>query len=134
MNNAGVYIGESFLDTTVESFTTTLQVNLTAPLIVSQIVARDMIARGVKGAIVNVSSQASMVALRDHTSYCVSKGGLDMLTKVMAVELGPHNIRVNSVNPTVVITPLAQHWLQPEKAAPMIAKIPLGRFAVPEEV
>jgi len=82
-----------------------------------------------------VSSQASMVALKDHTSYCTSKGGLDQLTRMMALELGPHNIRVNAVNPTVVLTAMGQiNWSDPKKSGPMLQKIPMNRFAKTREV
>ena len=67
-----------------------------------------MIERGVAGAIVNVSSQASMAALPEHTAYCTSKGGLDHMTRMMALELGPKKVRVNAVNPTVVLTALGR--------------------------
>ncbi|XP_039990802.1 L-xylulose reductase isoform X2 [Xiphias gladius] len=99
------------------------------------IVARGMKARGSGGSIVNVSSQASQCALRDHAVYCATKGALDMLTKVMALELGPHQIRVNSVNPTVVMTEMGRlGWSNPEKAKIMVSRIPLGRFAEVEDV
>ena len=99
------------------------------------IYAQGMVKRGEGGAIVNVSSQASMVALAEHTSYCVSKGGVDQLTRVMALELGPHNIRVNAVNPTVTLTDMAKlAWSDPAKSGPMLAKIPLGKFAQPGDV
>jgi NAD(P)-dependent dehydrogenase (short-subunit alcohol dehydrogenase family) len=94
-----------------------------------------MIARGQGGAIVNLSSQASQVALADHAAYCASKGALDQLTRVMALELGPHQIRVNAVNPTVTLTSMgALAWGDPAKGDPMKAKIPLGRFALPRDV
>ena len=67
-----------------------------------------MIERGVAGSIVNVSSMASFQALHDHAAYCASKAGLDQLTAVMAVELGKHAIRVNAVNPTVVLTEMGK--------------------------
>merc|ERR1712154_207026 len=87
------------------------------------------------GSIVNVSSQASQAALADHTIYCGTKGALDMITKVAALELGPHKIRVNAVNPTVTMTPMGKvGWSDPGKAGPMLAKIPLGRFAEVEDV
>ena len=94
-----------------------------AVLVVSQIAAKNMIARGVKGSIVNVSSQGSMVGLADHTSYCTSKGGLDQMTRVMAVELGPKGIRTNCVNPTVVMTAMGKKaWSDPVKAGPMLVR------------
>ena len=135
VNNAGVSILESFLDVSVEAFDLTMALNVRAVMIVSQIVARGMIERGNGGAIVNVSSQSSVRALADHTTYCTSKGALDQLTRVMALELGPHNIRVNSVNPTVVMTPMGKMaWGDPEKSGPMLSRIPLGHFADPEHV
>uniref|UniRef100_A0A8C0VJH5 Dicarbonyl and L-xylulose reductase n=6 Tax=Passeriformes TaxID=9126 RepID=A0A8C0VJH5_CYACU len=101
----------------------------------SQIVARQMIAQGVPGAIVNVSSQASKRALRDHAVYCSTKSALDMLSKVMAMELGPHKIRVNTVNPTVVMTDMGRiNWSDPQKSAAMINRIPLGKFAEVDDV
>ncbi|NWW87817.1 DER reductase, partial [Rhynochetos jubatus] len=101
----------------------------------SQIVARQMIAQGLPGAIVNVSSQASRRALRDHAVYCSTKSALDMLSKVMALELGPHKIRVNTVNPTVVMTDMGRvNWSDPQKSAAMISRIPLGKFAEVDDV
>ncbi|XP_075415597.1 L-xylulose reductase isoform X1 [Tenrec ecaudatus] len=110
-------------------------VNLRAVIQVSQIVARGLVARGTPGAIVHVSSQASQRALTNHTVYCSTKGAIDMLTKVMALELGPHKIRVNAVNPTVVMTPMGQvNWSDPQKAKAMLDRIPLGQFAEVEHV
>lgn len=135
VNNAGIAILEPFLSVTVEAFDQTMAVNVRGVLVVSQIIARQMIQRGEGGAIVNVSSQASVRALQDHTTYCASKGALDQLTRVMALELGPHQIRVNAVNPTVVLTPMGKRaWEDPAKGGPMKARIPLGRFAEPHHV
>lgn len=135
VNNAGISIPQSFLETTADAFDKTIAVNVRAAMIISQIVAKGMIERGGGGAIVNLSSQASMVGLADHTAYCASKGALDQLTRVMALELGRHNIRVNAVNPTVTLTPMGEMaWGDPAKRDPMLAKIPLGRFAKPRDV
>jgi len=135
VNNAGISIPESFLDTSPDSFDQTMAVNVRGAMIVSQVVARGMIDRGFGGAIVNVSSQASQASLADHTAYCASKGALDQLTRVMALELGAHNIRVNAVNPTVTMTPMGKMaWGDPARSGPMLAKIPLGRFADPIDV
>jgi len=135
VNCAGITILEPFLETTVEAFDKVLGVNLRGVMVVAQAVARGMVERGKGGAIVNISSQASMVALAEHTSYCVAKGGVDQLTRVMALELGPHNIRVNAVNPTVTMTDMAKlAWSDPAKSGPMLAKIPLGKFAQPSDV
>lgn len=135
VNNAGISIPQAFLEASPEAFDQTMAVNVRSALVVSQVVARGMIVRGEGGAIVNLSSQASMVALRDHASYCASKGALDQLTRVMALELGPHQIRVNSLNPTVTMTSMGTAvWSDPAKCMPMLAKIPLGRFARPIDI
>lgn len=135
VNNAGISVPQPFLDTTPEAFDRTMAVNVRAALLVSQVVTRDWIARQHPGVIVNISSQASLAALADHAAYCASKGALDALTRVMALELGAHGIRVNAINPTVTLTPMGEMaWGDPAKSRPMLAKIPLGRFARPEHV
>jgi L-xylulose reductase len=135
VNCAGIVELESFLETSAETFDRTMAINTRAPLVVAQEVARDLIRRGSAGAIVNVSSLAAAVGTRDHTAYCASKAALDAITRVMALELGPHRIRVNSVNPVVTLTPMAEKaWSDPAKSGPMLARIPLGRFAEPAEV
>jgi L-xylulose reductase len=135
VNNAAVALLEPFLQITVEAWDKTLAVNLRAVMIISQIIAKRMIERGVSGAIVNVSSMASYQAPSDHAAYCASKAGLDQLTAVMAVELGKHQIRVNSVNPTIVLTEMGKRaWGDPAKGGPKLARIPLGRFAESEDI
>ncbi|XP_043957889.1 L-xylulose reductase [Gambusia affinis] len=135
VNNAAYAKLQPFLEVTPDQFDLMFNVNVKAVLHVSQMVAGGMKARGSGGSIVNVSSQASQRALRDHAVYCATKGALDMLTKVMALELGPHQIRVNSVNPTVVMTKMGRlGWSDPEKAQTMKSRIPLGRFAEEEDV
>jgi len=135
VNNAGISVPQAFLDTTDDAFDRTMAVNVRAALVVAQVVARAWIARRHPGAIVNLSSQASHAALTDHASYCASKGALDALTRVMALELGPHGIRVNALNPTVTLTLMGEMaWSDPAKSGPMLAKIPLGRFARPADI
>ena len=135
INNAGTTELQPFLDTTVEAFDHLIAVNTRAPMIVAQEYARDRISRGLPGSIVNVSSVSSFIGFADHAAYCASKAGLDGLTRVMARELGPHGIRVNAVNPTVTLTPMAvKAWSDEAKAAGMLSRIPLGHFATPEEV
>ncbi|XP_030894803.1 L-xylulose reductase isoform X1 [Leptonychotes weddellii] len=145
VNNAGVALLQPFLEVTKEAYDTSFNVNLRAVIQVSQfcvmlplqfqIVARGLIARGAPGSIVNVSSQASQRAITNHSVYCSTKGAMDMLTKAMALELGPHKIRVNAVNPTVVMTPMGQaNWSNPQKAKTMLDRIPLGKFAEVENV
>ena len=90
---------------------------------------------GKKGSIVNVSSQAGIVALKDHLVYCASKGAVDQVTRVLALELGPFEIRVNSVNPTVVITDMSKHiWLDAQRKKKVLENIPLGKFAETKNV
>lgn len=86
-------------------------------------------------AIVNVSSLASLVGVQAHSIYSASKSGLDSLTRSLALELGPRNIRVNSVNPTVILTRMGrENWSSPSKADPLKANIPLGRLGEVKEV
>lgn len=135
VNCAGTTVLQSFVDGTLDDFNRVHAVNTVAPMVLSQIVVRDWIRHGVKGAIVNVSSDAAVRAVADHAAYCASKAALDALTRVMALELGPHGIRVNSVNPAVTMTPMGKlAWSDPDRAAQVKARIPLGRFLAPEEV
>lgn len=134
VNNAGIARIAPLLDLTVEQWDETQAVNMRAPFVLTQMVAPGMIAQR-SGKIINISSQAAEVALLGHGAYCASKGGLNMLTKVTAVELGQHNIQCNAVCPTVILTPMAEReWGDPAKSGPMLARIPLGRFGVPQEV
>jgi len=134
VNNAGISFPEPIIDLDVAHWDTTLAVNLRAPALITKVVAKSMMAKG-SGAIINISSNACMAGIDEHAAYCASKFGLDGLTKVMAVELGPHGIRVNAVAPTVVLTPMGtQVWGDATKADPVKAKIPLGRFLEPKEV
>merc|ERR1711915_584328 len=135
VNNAAIAVVQPFLDVNPEDFYLLFNANVKQVINVSQIVAKKMISAGSSGSIVNVSSQASQAALADHTIYCGTKGALDMITKVAALELGPKQIRVNAVNPTVTMTAMGKvGWSDPAKAGPMLAKIPLGRFAEVEDV
>ncbi|KQQ80781.1 SDR family oxidoreductase [Aureimonas sp. Leaf324] len=135
VNCAGTTELESFLDVSVENFDLLYAVNTRAPMIVAQEYARERVAAGRPGAIVNVSSCASFVGIPDHAAYCASKAGLDGLTRVMAKELGPKGIRVNGLHPTVTLTPMAvKAWSDPDKAAAMLQRIPLGRFAEPDDI
>ncbi|WP_062013512.1 SDR family oxidoreductase [Aureimonas sp. AU4] len=130
VNCAGINILEPFLEMRDESFDLVQGVNVRAAAIVSQVFARDLVRRGQPGAIVNVSSISSFLGFRDHAAYCASKGAMDGLTRVMANELGPHGIRVNSVAPGITLTDLARvAWEAPEKGGPMLARTPVGRFA-----
>lgn len=135
VNCAGTTALDPFLDVSTETFDMIYAVNTRAPMILAQEYARDRVNRGLPGAIVNVSSVSSFIGFADHAAYCASKGALDALTRVMANELGRHRIRVNAINPTVTLTPMAtKAWSDPDKSARMLSRIPLGRFADPEDV
>lgn len=123
------------IETDADVFDSVVSINTRGALLVTKFVARGMIARGQGGAIVNVSSQASLVALDGHVAYAASKAALDAVTRVAALELGVHGIRVNSVNPTVVMTPMsAGYWGRPDIAEPFLAKMPLNRWATEADI
>ena len=122
-------------DTDIAAFDKVVAINTRGALLVTKYAARAMIAAGNGGAIVNVSSQAALVGLPGHVSYAASKAGLDAITRVSALELGPHGIRVNSVNPTAVMTEMSvEYWSRPEIRDPYLAQMPLGRYATEDEI
>ena len=122
-------------DTDINVFDKVIAINARGALLVTKYAARAMIRRGLGGAIVNVSSQASLVALRGHISYGSSKAALDNITRVSALELGGYGIRVNAVNPTVVMTPMsAWYWGRPEIEGPTLEQMPLHRWATVEDI
>lgn len=134
VNNAGIARIAPIVDLTLDQWEETMAVNLRAPFLLAQALAPKMIEQR-SGKIINISSQAGVIALDSHSAYAASKGGLNMVTKVMAAEWGAHNIQVNAVAPTVILTPMGvEVWGDPAKSAPMLAKIPLRRFGQPVEV
>jgi NAD(P)-dependent dehydrogenase (short-subunit alcohol dehydrogenase family) len=135
--NCGGFGGEiaTPTDTDIDVFDQVITVNARGALLVIKYAARSMIRLGRGGSIVNVSSQASLVALPGHISYGSSKAALDNITRVSALELGRHNIRVNSVNPTVVMTPMsAWYWGREDIEGPFLDAMPLGRWATEDEI
>jgi NAD(P)-dependent dehydrogenase (short-subunit alcohol dehydrogenase family) len=134
VNCAGIYPNTPFLDTSVAEWDRVLSVNLRAPFLVTQAVARRMIADKVGGSIVNISSTASRLARPGIAHYGASKAGLNQLTAVTAVELAPHGIRVNSVTPTQSGQPLGYGYQADvlERSGPSRG-IPLGRWGRPED-
>jgi NAD(P)-dependent dehydrogenase (short-subunit alcohol dehydrogenase family) len=134
VNNAGIARNAPLVDITLAEWDETLAVNLRAPFLLAQALAPNMIKQK-SGKIINISSQSGVVALADHGAYGASKGGLNMLTRVMTIEWAKHNIQSNTVCPTVILTPMGEMvWGQPEKGDPMKAKIPLGRFGKTVEI
>jgi NAD(P)-dependent dehydrogenase (short-subunit alcohol dehydrogenase family) len=134
VNCAGVTTIKSIIDTPVEDWEWVNAVNLRAPYLLAQALAPNMIKQQA-GKIINISSQSGVVALPDHAAYGASKGGLNMLTKVMTVEWARHNIQANTICPTVILTPMGEMvWGDPAVGDPMKAKIPAGRFGKTVEV
>jgi glycerol dehydrogenase len=133
VNNAGVVLLAPAADLTDEAWDVTMAVNLKAPYMISQIVGRKMIAQR-SGKIISMASQAGLVALDQHLAYCASKAAIISLTKVLAYEWGRYNINVNSISPTVVLTELGRKAWAGEVGEAFKAKIPMGRFAFPEEI
>jgi L-xylulose reductase len=135
--NSGGFGGEiaTPMDTDIAVFDKVISINARGALLVTKYAARSMIRLGKGGAIVNVSSQAALVALPGHISYGASKGALENITKVSALELGKYDIRVNAVNPTVVMTPMsAWYWGRPDIGPPFLEKMPLGRWATEDDI
>ena len=135
--NCGGFGGEIATpqDTDIAVFDKVISINARGSLLVIKHATPGMIAGGRGGSIVNVSSQASLVALSGHISYGSSKAALDNITRVAALELGRYNIRVNSVNPTVVMTEMsAYYWGRPDVGPPFLEQMPLGRWATEDEI
>lgn len=135
--NCGGFGGEiaTPMDTDIAIFDKVITINARGALLVTKYASQSMVRLGKGGAIVNVSSQAALVALPGHISYGSSKAALDNITRCSALELGRYNIRVNSVNPTVVMTPISSgHWSQPHVAEPFLKQMPLGRWASEAEI
>jgi L-xylulose reductase len=135
--NCGGFGGEIATpqDTDIAVFDKVISINARGSLLVIKHVTPGLIERGRGGSIVNVSSQASLVALAGHISYGSSKAALDNITRVSALELGKYNIRVNSVNPTVVMTEMsAYYWGRPDVGPAFLEQMPLGRWATEDEI
>lgn len=133
VNNAGIAIRESAEETSETAWDQTMNVNLKAVLRFSQSAGRYFLKQG-SGKIVNIASQAAMVALTDHLAYCTSKAGLIGLTKGLALEWGPRGVNVNAISPTVVLTDMGHKAWAGEVGEAMKLKIPVRRFARPEEI
>lgn len=134
VNSAGTAIVGPATAFDIADWDRTMAVNLRAPFLLSKGLAPAMMAQK-RGKIINISSQTGVIALPDHAAYAASKGGLNALTKALMTEFAPHNIQVNAICPTVVMTDMGQKlWSPPEKSEPFLAATPLGRFGEPVEI
>jgi glucose 1-dehydrogenase len=135
VNNAGIETRTSVLDTTEEQYQRVLDVNLKSAFFGTQIAAKQMIAQGTGGRIINISSVHEDWPMPGNTPYCLSKGGMRMLTRTAGVELAPYGILVIGVGPGAVDTPInAATEADPEAMKRLHAAIPIGRMADPKEI
>jgi glucose 1-dehydrogenase len=135
VNNAGIETRTSILDTTEDQYDKVLEINLKSAFFGTQLAAKQMISQGGGGRIINVSSVHEDWPMPGNTPYCLSKGGMRMLTRTAGVELGPHGVTVVGVGPGAVATPINQSTMtDPEKMQTLDAAIPLARMAKPEEI
>jgi glucose 1-dehydrogenase len=135
VNNAGVETRTSVLDTTEEQYEKVLAINLKSAFFGTQLAARQMIKQGGGGRIINITSVHEDWPMPGNTAYCLSKGGMRMLTRTAGVELAPHNILVVGVGPGAVATPINLSTMKdPTLMTKLDNAIPLGRMAKPEEI
>jgi len=134
VNNAGINITQWAVDVTEEAWDRVMDTNLKALFFCAQAVGRVMIQQK-KGKIINISSQTGTVAIPQRAAYCSSKGGVNQLTKLLAIEWGPYNINVNAVAPTFVETPFTKPMFEKEGFREyVLGNIPLGRVGQPEDI
>jgi glucose 1-dehydrogenase len=135
VNNAGIEKKLAFVDYPLEELQKILDVNLIGPFLVSQAAARQMIQQGRGGRLINISSVHEDLPMPTNAAYCVSKGGLRMLTRTIAVELAKDKITVNNIGPGAVFTPIdSDVEAKPEMEKALMGEIPLNRWGKPEEI
>ena len=135
VNNAGTNRPRSFLDVTEEDYDTITGLNLRAAYFVAQIVARKMVEAGKGGSIIHISSQMGHVGGQNRSVYCMTKHGIEGFTKATAIELAPFGIRVNSIGPTFIDTPLTQPFFQDRAFRDdVLRRIKLGRLGTVEDL
>ena len=135
VNNAGVETRTSVLDTTEEQYAKVLDINLKSAFFGTQLAAKQMIAQGGGGRIINMTSVHEDWPMPGNTAYCLSKGGMRMLTRTAGVELAPHDILVVGVGPGAVDTPINKATVaDPAQLRKLDDAIPIGRLAQPEEI
>jgi glucose 1-dehydrogenase len=135
VNNAGIETRTSVLDTTEKQYDAVLQINLKSAFFGTQLAAKQMIKQGGGGHIINITSVHEDWPMPGNIAYCLSKGGMRMLTRTAGVELAPHKILVAGVGPGAVATPINRSTMgNPAELEKLDAAIPLGRMAQPEEI
>jgi glucose 1-dehydrogenase len=135
VNNAGVETRTSILDTTEAQYEKVLDINLKSAFFGTQLAAKQMIAQGDGGRIINMTSVHEDWPMPNNTAYCLSKGGMRMLTRTAGVELAPHNVLVVGVGPGAVATPINTATMNdPAALKKLDDAIPIGRMAKPEEI
>jgi len=135
VNNAGIETRTSVLDTTEDQYDAVLNINLKSAFFGTQLAAKQMIAQGKGGRIINITSVHEDWPMPGNTAYCLSKGGMRMLTRTAGVELAPHNILIVGVGPGAVETPINTGTMDdPALLKKLDSAIPLGRMAKPQEI
>lgn len=135
INNAGTNRPAPFTEVTVEDFDAVMALNLRAAFFVAQAVAKGMIDAGIEGSIVHLSSQMGHVGGARRTVYCASKWAMEGMARAMAIDLGPHRIRVNTLCPTFIETPLTKPFFEdPAFLQQVLGKIRLGRLGQVEDL
>jgi glucose 1-dehydrogenase len=135
VNNAGIEKKASFTDVTEEDYDKVLAVNLKGPFFLTQYFARKLAASGKAGRVINISSVHEDMAFPDFSTYCISKGGLRMFMRNLAVELGPKNITINNIAPGAIQTPINKKLLADKvEMQALLKNIPLSRLGMPEDV
>ncbi|MGH7004788.1 MAG: SDR family NAD(P)-dependent oxidoreductase [Alphaproteobacteria bacterium] len=134
VNSAGIALDRPAVDTSVDEFRRIVDINLTGTFVVARAAARHWMATGSTGAIVNISSVSGIVGSKGRSAYGASKGGVNLLTYVLATELGQHGIRVNAVAPGAIDTPLSRAVHTPDVRAQWDIRIPQRRYGTTREV
>lgn len=135
VNNAGTNRPRGFLEVSEEDFDAITVLNQRAAFFVAQAVARRMVEGGVPGSIIHISSQMGHVGAAQRSVYCMTKHGIEGLTKAMAIDLAPHGVRVNSIGPTFTDTPLTRPFFQDAAFRDdVLRRIKLGRLGTVEDL
>jgi NAD(P)-dependent dehydrogenase (short-subunit alcohol dehydrogenase family) len=135
VNNAGMNRPQPFIEVSPENFDAIMNLNVRAAFFAAQAVARRLVSAGQSGSIINISSQMGHVGAARRSVYCASKWAMEGFTKSMAVELAPHGVRVNTIGPTFIETPMVRGFLENSSfRSEVLTKIKFGHLGRPEDV